>query len=124
MRKKEKRQWEQDRRVIQVGKWKASRRSPRPGPSCMTNRSQLGKHAVAGVAPDTFVQPVRSLHIFKCFTWEVWRGSGVASLGVSQRLLRDDLVGPPSYPLKTLVGRDGSRECGRVAGYTCISPHP
>ena len=28
----------------------------------------------------------------------------MASLGVSQGLLRDDSVGSPSYPLKTLVG--------------------
>ena len=47
----------------------------------------------------------------------------MASLGVSQGLLRDDSVGSPSYPLKTLVGRGVGRECGRAAGFACLSPH-
>ena len=76
VRKQENRQWEQDRRSNSVGKCKAFRRSPRPGPSCLTYRSQLGKCAVAGVAPNTFLQPVRSSHIVKCFTWEVWMRLG------------------------------------------------
>ena len=47
----------------------------------------------------------------------------MASLGVSQHLLRDESVGSPSYPLKTLVWREVGRECGRGAGCTCISLH-
>ena len=35
-------------------------------------QDQLGKHAVARVAPSPFLQPARSLLIFGCFTWERW----------------------------------------------------
>ena len=75
MRKQENRQWDRTG-VTQTGKWKASRRSRMPGPSCLTYRSQLCKRAVAGVDPNTFLQPVRSSHVVKCFTWEVWMRLG------------------------------------------------
>ena len=76
VRKQENGQWVKRGGVTQVGNWKASRGSPRPGPSCLTHSSQLSKRAVAGVALNTFLQPVKSLHIFKCFTWEGWMRFG------------------------------------------------
>ena len=49
--------------VTQVGKQKASRRAP---------GQDHGKRAIAGAAPRPSLQPVRSLLIFGCFTWERW----------------------------------------------------
>ena len=123
VRKQENRQWEQDRRSNSVGKCKAFRRSPRPGPSCLTYRSQLGKHAITGGVPITFLHPVRSLHIIRCLPGSVdevqeWLAWGSASVYLEMTLGRF-----PSYALKTFIGRYGGRECGRAAGFTCISPH-
>ena len=42
----------------------------------------------------------------------------MAGLQVSQRLLRDDSMGSPSFPLRTLLGRGGGGVCGRAAGCT------
>ena len=78
-----------------------------------------GKHAVAGVTPSPFLQPVRSLHKFRCFPGKGGGGSGAASLGVSQHLLRDASLWSPRFPLRTLLGqgwRSRWGEGGRAAG--------